>query len=1274
MQVLVDGPAGKGVVICPQPGSPAPPQLQYPLRNPQMYPGYVPPAPVQVAPLRGPAEPAEATKDRPTGLSTAIAPARSQRAVQAMTEAGLRAADARARRDERARGRAERALRQATRDAEEQRQEALREKRRLAQEEIKRQREQRRAQEEINRQKRIRTQRELAARQEAKVRSQARAQKSAVREIASAVDATRDLNIPLEKKTRLLSNLAAATEDLRPGLRVLTSPPPPPPLTPDQQKRTQEDIIKKLAEALPDVRRQGREFTKTRQRETLKDIAAQIQVPAKKGLVLTPQEGAVLADRIQETAEDMLMDVRQGVRASRPPPRVPTGAPAAAPEPLPAEAPPALLPEDMTPQQIAEHQPFGPIIRDKLTGQIDWTAMTSGHEFLQRRLPSGVTTEQFMDEWVQSIMDEQLREHAFDPSRIVEGDLGDEKLDDASPVDAEAEKRRIQQLQDPTQEIPPGSESMDPCDEILAALADLSTNPNNQAKRKRVADLMRTLAGATMAHFSLGASWLDKANRLENNQFTINDTSIKELWDEAIEICGVVERVASRTGMTISDIMEQGKKAGHRRAVHKETVDKSEGLVKPKGPVFDPRIKPFAEMPRKKRPRINPGIQPNVPIPLAARVGATPAQRTKPGRDVAQDQYQLLHARLESFTSDSLREPGLRADYIKYLGEANQLAEQYDFPVVISKLGAGKDLRKDTGKIALEVNTVHSKANKILNAQIKKDHKKATGVKKTIDKKLKGASKKNDAVQAKLRKANANNRKREAGGLKRKPLGKLTTLAAATQKALDDIINDKAANQLLLDNLGAQAQASKATGKQLKEQAQDIKHDIKMSDREMDLSDARVRRLDMSDPIGKHMIRSLDAPDMGPTMEEDLGIRQRTKAQKRKTTPKDPLKPVKPGKRTRVGKSAKDIAEEKIQEDADRRKQQEAIAGEKVEAEFKYKEKRAEAREWGRIKGMMEKSGKLEKWAATEWEMDFGLRFAPTQQSFNKSLAKAQKVPRVTEKEAKKKTASEWRALTKKADQDALDTKNSGIIAADAYGKVIPTPKKIPRKQKQVLLDDLEPFAEKKTLPARIRAKLAMTFVPAMKKKYPGVGWKTFNPDKDKDFDTQTSIEMRQLLGRANEDLATTSAQTDLLLLKIMGYPREVQENIRATINAVSRELGGWQQKFIDKTYIAEKYRSALEIREKVDKKDAKKSKVQKLRRREREQSAPRDRSPSPQPRAPRAKTPTKPREKPTDDSPTRVRTRSKSRDRGRERTKSPEPQERGRKGRKGPKERRIQI
>jgi hypothetical protein len=847
------------------------------------------------------------------------------------------------------------------------------------------------------------------------------------------------------------------------------------------------------------------------------------------------------------------------------------------------------------------------VLRDK-TGRVDWERMSELVPNLGSRLmPSGSTVDQAIDDWVS----EMMGTYGEMPSRITEEAKEAEPTEPADEPQAPPDKQR--------QEDEGPSEFKDPCDEILDALRDLSNDPSNQEKRNKVANLMRTLAGATMTHFSLGGSWLDKATRLTNGNFTINDRSIQELWNEAIEICGVVERIATRSGTSISDIMEQGKKAGHRKTTLKETTDKSVGLVKPKAPVFDPRLEPFADIPTASFPKVDPmaGFRmPSAlePIVLPPRVGATARQRTKPGRETAHDTYLMARGRAESYSDTALKDPKVRADYLKYVAEANKLSSEYDFPAVIAKLAAGKDVRKDTVQLLKHQNSQNTAANNRLKKDIRKGTKRVGGVKKTIEKNLKKAGKKNAAAQKKLGAANTANRKRDVKGQKRKSTTTLQDIANTAQAAVDKLRAESQQNSQELQSLGRQAQASDRVKIKLASQAKDIKHDLKMADREMDIGDARHRRIDMETAVGRRMISSLSERDMGPSMAEEMGLTQLGKRSQRQLhAPK-----TKGTKRGKMMTPESVLAQEAEKASALLKRQTEqAIASEKADAAIDFKQKRQDER--SRTKRSKEyqaaqaQASKLEKWAASEWETNMGLHLAPSATFEFKGSPGPVDVA-----EAQKHTASQWEAKIKAVDKKLRDIKKDGYQARKAYKDIIGEPKSISKGQKSLLVKDLMPHET--SLPSLRRSKLDRSFVPEMKIKYPAADWKdNWEPKGSHTYDRPTAKHMKQLIGQAETGTLKLTPENNLLLLEVMGYPKEVIQQVRQEINTAAQKLGDIQKNFLSEAQVLSQAKAALKKRKSLDKIDAKKSKVQKLKKRG--TSAPPDRgparspSPSPPPR-----------------------------------------------------------
>ena len=707
-----------------------------------------------------------------------------------------------------------------------------------------------------------------------------------------------------------------------------------------------------------------------------------------------------------------------------------------------------------------------------------------------------------------------------------------------------------------------------------------------------------------------------------------------------------MERIASKSGMTISDIMEQGRQAGHRKTYFKETVDKSEaiGNVKPKSPISDPRISPFASRPTGGL-KIDPLAGFRIPSPLAplrleSGVGASIAQQTRPGRAQADADYKMAVARLESFTNANLQDPAMKSDYIKYLTDANRLASQYDFPTVVSKIGAGSEIRKYTSGIALKQNSINSKANNQLKRDIRRGIRKSGVLKKGIDKSLKTARKKLGDAHKKLDKATIANRKRDSKNQERKDLATLIGITQTAQAEVDSLEQRARREAQELLELKKQSQSSDQAKIKLKKQKDDLRHDIKMADK-MDLSNAKARRSDMATAVGRHMIASLEQPTYGPTLEEDIGGVKRPR--------EDPA--VATSKRRRgMHKSL----EEQAQEDASRRKLKEDIEQEQVEARLEFFARKQEKRRTKRERDVLEKASKLEEWTLSEFQSDMGLHLVPGDKKFMESMKKLTKQVDIPEEEAKRQSAQEWQTQLTTNTQKLKDLKQKGEQAHKAYQKIVGKQPGFTKKEREILLTDIFPYAEKQELPSYQRAKLANAFVGDMKKIWPDAGWTKFEPDSSHRFGTMTSIEMRQLLAQTRDHKAKLTPETNLLLLKMMGYPKETQDKIRDQINSVSKALGHLQEEAMDTQKLISQAKAGKTARKKIDakaKKEAEKSKVQKLKSRSRTpEVAPRSASPrsaSPHaraksPRRARSASPTPKKPKPTP-KPKRPRSRAET-------------------------------
>jgi hypothetical protein len=480
-------------------------------------------------------------------------------------------------------------------------------------------------------------------------------------------------------------------------------------------------------------------------------------------------------------------------------------------------------------------------------------------DFGATQLPSGLTIDQAIDQAVTELMGSSR----FDASRIVgsdpdldigaEGDAALAEAGDSADSGALPGKENWVDPADP----PPAIE--DPCEDILQALRELSNDPTNQAARDKVAKLMTTLANSQTSRFSLGASWIDKAIRLKNGNFAVNDRSIEGIWAEALEICSVLQQLATRTGMTISDIMEHGRKGGHRKAYQKETVDKSVGVKKPKAPVTDPRMTNiFENIEHGTFTKADPlaGFRLDEGTILPPRIGASTSQRSQGNRPAAWDKYLLARQTAESFTTQQLKNPVLKADYLKQLQAANKLATKYDWSAVIAKAGAGKAARKETVKLREHQASIHSKANKEYGKQLRRGVNKIKGQKRLIDKQHKAAKRKSKAAHKKLQEADSKNRKRESEGLPRKStasLEKAAKKATAAQNQLQQKLDIADSNLL---SMNQDMRDSDTLKTKLKEDKQHLAHDLKMADREMDLSGASHRREQMSDAVGKKLIQT----------------------------------------------------------------------------------------------------------------------------------------------------------------------------------------------------------------------------------------------------------------------------------------------------------------------------------------------------------------------------------------------------------------------------------
>ena len=1111
------------------------------------------PAPIPTQP----STPAEGTKTRPTGLSTAIAGITAQPPISAPSRAAVQLAlskaqiaDAQARRLARASTTAAaRALRDQVRTTRATSVAASASAVASASSAAQALKDQLR--EERQRQQRLDTSKGV----DASLRSQRRrgkkaetAQQTAVEDIAAAIDATQTLEILPGHKQKILSALETAVGILAPGDRIL-SPPPVPPPTPDEAAKAQKEMIDRLAKDLKKDPKSKRSFAE--QERELHRIASTIVAP----------------------------------------PIGPAG---------------FVAPFDVT------------ILRDK-HGRINYRAMEGRLGERALRPVGGESVDTMIDRLVENLMapGAPMESRITDPT---EEDLGDEKAAEAS-----GDKERIRELQDPEQDLPGEDVSLDPCDEILAALTELMRDPSNQEIRNKVAGLMKQLGGATMSHFSLGASWLDKATRLKNGNFTVNDASIKEIWDEAIEICGVIERVAERSGMTITDIMEQGKKAGHRKTYHRETVDKSVNprAVKPKSPTFTGRVSPFAERGgRRKIDPMAPFRDPNAPFPIPIRIppsiSATQAQIHAADRDQRESDYMLQLARLESYPENMDAE--LLSEYKETLRGANALAKKYAFPIVVGKLAGGKELRKETAKLAQTRNTADARANKENLKTLARENKEAVINKKKIDKAIREAMRKNDKSLAALRRENAKNRKREAAGKGKKDLSKLTRISNDAQQQVDSLLTDQRANQQRIQDIAGQQRDSKQAKQHLKERASTIQHDISMGDR----PGAPDRRLDMSTAVGKHMIRSLSQRDIGQTLAEDMGEAitaiPSIMAGKKHRREKEREKPgEKRGRyRTQAEKHAEDIQKQKEREQIARE-----IDQERVDANIRWAEDRQDKR--ARVRRKDEDSG----WVGVpEALKHLGLKIMP-QGSFQKSIQTIAPPPIPDEKEAESRTKTEWTTFIKSETAKLSKIKVLGNKAQAVFNKLGNA--KLTKEQNDVITDELKDFAQKTSITPLMRNRLAMRFIPGMKKLFPDLTWPEFKVTEPHTLGTTDNIELRNIIREAKAGTLRLSPSVNLTLLKLMGYHASIQDAIRDKVAVAAKTLGDLQTDGASTFSLINRSKANKKTREKLDKatkKEEKKSKVQALRRRA-EPSAPRDAAVSASP--PR-------RTRPAEPTPTRTR------------------------------------
>jgi hypothetical protein len=156
-----------------------------------------------------------------------------------------------------------------------------------------------------------------------------------------------------------------------------------------------------------------------------------------------------------------------------------------------------------------------------------------------------------------------------------------------------------------------------------------------------------------------------------------------------------------------------------------------------------------------------------------------------------------------------------------------------------------------------------------------------------------------------------------------------------------------------------------------------------------------------------------------------------------------------------------------------------------------------------------------------------------------------------------------------------------------------------------------------------------------MKVKYPSAGWPdTWNPMDDLKYSQSMSSKMKQIAAQAAKGKFVLSPENNLLLLEVIGYPQAVRDSVKKRINKAAKIVGELQKEYIKEAANITEATLAAKVRAIEDKKDEKKSKVQKLKNRPAAERAPRARSLSPKPRIPgnrsssrdRARSPTPPR------------------------------------------------
>ena len=183
-----------------------------------------------------------------------------------------------------------------------------------------------------------------------------------------------------------------------------------------------------------------------------------------------------------------------------------------------------------------------------------------------------------------------------------------------------------------------------------------------------------------------------------------------------------------------------------------------------------------------------------------------------------------------------------------------------------------------------------------------------------------------------------------------------------------------------------------------------------------------------------------------------------------------------------------------------------------------------------------------------------------------------------------------------------------GTIAQAEYTKTVGKSPGLTAKQKSTLLTDIVPYADKDSLPAHYRAKLAQSFIPEIKKQYPDAGWAEFDPTQAQRFGGTTRVEMQQMLATVRSGKLKLTPENNLLLLKIMGYPEDVQDKIKGKINKASEALGKLQTEALRIQKEVNQAKAARGARKKLDqqeRKEAKKSKVQLARKRSKRAQTP---------------------------------------------------------------------